>query len=75
MSDLTASLRDRTSVLCAALVERADPGIARDKAAARRASHNALDAIDALLSDLYVVRGRLAREIHQSEDAAASRVA
>jgi hypothetical protein len=75
MSDLTASLRDRTGILCAALVQWADPGISRDKAAARRASHNAIDAIDALLRDLYVLRGRLAREIHQSDDAAASRVA
>jgi len=75
MSDLTASLRDHTGILCAALMQWADLGTSRDKAAARRAGHNAIDAIDALLRDLYVLRGRLAREIHQTDDAARSPVA
>jgi hypothetical protein len=52
MSDLTASLRDRTGILCEAPAHWADPGTCRDQAAARRAGHNALDAIDALLRDL-----------------------
>jgi len=75
MSDLTASLRDRTGMLCAALMQWADLGTSRDEAAARRAGHNAIDAIDALLRDLYVLRGRLAREIHQAGGAARSPVA
>jgi hypothetical protein len=74
MSDPTASLRDRTGILGAALVQWADRGTARDKAAARRAGSTAVDAIDALLRDLYTLRGRLVREIRQA-DATRSRVA
>jgi hypothetical protein len=75
MSDLTASLRDRTSVLGVALAQWADRGTARDKAAARRAGSTAVDAIDALLRDLFVLRGRLVREIRQADDVARPRVA
>jgi hypothetical protein len=75
MSDPTVSLRDRTSVLCAALVQWADQDTSRDKVAARRAGQTAIDAIDSLLRDLYVLRGRLARETHQADDADRSRVA
>jgi hypothetical protein len=69
MSDPTASLRDRTSVLGVALMHWADRDTARDKAAARRAGSTAVDAIDALLRDLFVLRGRLVREIRQADDA------
>lgn len=75
MSDPTASLRDRTSVLGVALTQWADRGTAGDKAAARRAGSTAVDAIDALLRDLFVLRGRLVREIRQADDAARPRVA
>ncbi len=75
MSDPMTSLRDRTSVLGVALVQWADRGTARDKAAARRAGSTAVDAIDGLLRDLYALRGRLAREIRQADDAAGRRVA
>jgi hypothetical protein len=75
MSDPAASLRDRTSALGVALTQWADRGTARDKAAARRAGSTAVDAIDALLRDLFVLRGRLVREIRQADDAARPRVA
>ncbi len=75
MSDPTASLRDRTSVLGVALTQWADRGTAQDKAAARRAGSTAVDAIDALLRDLFALRGRLVREIRQADDAARPRVA
>jgi hypothetical protein len=75
MSDPMTSLRERTSVLGVALVQWADRGTARDKAAARRAGSTAVDAIDGLLRDLYALRGRLAREIRQADDAAHRRVA
>jgi hypothetical protein len=75
MNDPTASLRDRTSVLGVALVQWADRSTARDKAAARRAGRTAVDAIDALLRDLFVLRGRLVQEIRQADDAARPRVA
>jgi hypothetical protein len=75
MSDPTASLRDRTSVLGVALMQWADRGTAGDQAAARRAGSTAVDAIDALLRDLFVLRGRLVREIRQADDGARPRVA
>jgi hypothetical protein len=75
MSDPTASLRDRTSVLGVALTQWADRGTAGDKAAATRAGSIAVDAIDALLRDLFVLRGRLVREIRQTDGAARPRVA
>jgi hypothetical protein len=75
MSDPTASLRDRTSVLGAALIHWADRGTAGDRAAARRAGSTAVDAIDALLRELFVLRGRLVREICQADDAARRQVA
>lgn len=75
MSDPMTSLRERTSVLGVALVQWADRGTARDKAAARRAGTTAVDTIDGLLRDLYALRGRLSREIRQADDAARGRVA
>jgi hypothetical protein len=75
MSDPMASLRDRTGILDVALVQWANRGTARDKAAARRAGSTAVDAIDALLRDLFLLRGRLVREIRQADDAARCRVA
>jgi len=41
---------------------------ARDKAAARKAGSTAVDAIDSMLRQLYMVRGRLTREIRQADD-------
>jgi hypothetical protein len=75
MSDPTASLRDRTSVLGVALMQWADRDTAEDKAAARRAGSTAVDTIDALLRDLFLLRGRLVREIRQADGAARYRVA
>lgn len=74
MSDTMTSLRDRTSVLGAALAQWADRDTAQDKAAAKRAGSTAVDAIDALLRDLYLLRGSLVQEIRQAA-AAPSRVA
>jgi hypothetical protein len=75
MIDPMTSLRDRTSVLGAALAQWADEATAQDKAAARRAGSAVVDAIDALLRDLYVLRGQLIRQIREATDAARSRVA
>ncbi len=75
MSDLAADVRDRTDILCTALTQWADPGSCRDEAAARRAGHNAIDAIDALLRDLYLLRGRIARQNHPPDDTARNRLA
>jgi hypothetical protein len=75
MSDPTTSLRDRTGVLCAALAQWADRDTAQDTAAARRAGSAAVDAIDALLRDLFLLRGRLVQEVRQATDPARGRVA
>ena len=40
---------------------------------ARRCASDAVDAIDGMLRDLYLVRGRLTAEIRDSDDATASR--
>jgi len=75
MSDPTASLRDRTGILDLALVQWANRDTEPDKAAARRAGSTAVDTIDALLRDLFLLRGRLVREIRQADGAARCRVA
>ena len=67
MSDPMTSLRDRTGVLGAALEQWADRASAVDKAAARHAASTVVDAIDALLRDLYLLRGRLIQEIRQAD--------
>jgi hypothetical protein len=75
MSDTMANLRDRTGILGVALVQWADRSTAPDKAPARRAGAAAVEAIDAMLRDLFVLRGRLVQEIRQADDAARRRVA
>ena len=75
MSDLTTSLRDRIDVLCSALAQWAERDTAQDAAAARRAGTTALDAVDALVRDLYLLRGRLVQEARQADGAAGRRVA
>ena len=75
MSDPMASLRDRTGVLAVALAQWADGDEVQDTAAARRAASAAVDAIDALLRDLYLLRGRLVQEIRQADGTPHPRVA
>jgi hypothetical protein len=75
MSDPVASLRDRTGNLSTALEQWAGQATAPDKASAQRAASTAVDAIDALLRDLYLLRGRLVQEIRQSDNAARWRIA
>ena len=75
MSDPMTSLRDRTGILGVALEQWADRASAVDKAAARHAAGTVVDAIDALLRDLYLLRGRLIQEIRQADGADRRRVA
>ena len=63
MSDPVASLRERADVLTAALEQWAAQAAAPDQAAARQTASTAVDAIDALLRDLFLLRGRLVQEI------------
>ena len=75
MSDAIANLRDSTGVLGVALAQWADRGTAKDKAAAGRAGATAVDEIDAMLRNLFMLRGRLVQEIRQADNAARRRVA
>lgn len=81
MSDPVASLRERVGVLTAALDQWAGqataPGQAAppDQAAARQAASATVDAIDALLRDLFLLRGHLVQEIRHGGGAASPQVA
>ena len=75
MSDPVASLHERVGVVTAALEKWTGQAAAPDQAAARQAASTALDAIDALLRDLFLLRGRLVQEIRRSGGAASSQVA
>ena len=75
MSDLVASLRDRSGILGAALEQWEERDTAAGGAAAQRAASTVVDAIDALLRDLYLLRGRLVQEIRQPDGPSRRRVA
>ena len=80
MSEPEASLRERTDVLIAALEQWAGQATAPDQAAldqvaAGQLASIALDAIDALLRDLFLLRGRLVQEIRRAGGTARPQVA
>jgi hypothetical protein len=66
MNDPAASLRERAGVLTTALEQWAGQATTPDQAAARRAARTAVDAIDALLRELFLLRGHLVQEIRHS---------
>ena len=74
MSDPVASLRERVDVVAAAL-EQWTGQAAPDQAAARQAASTAVDAIDALLRDLFLLRGHLVQEVRHGGGAARPQVA
>ena len=75
MNDPVASLRERAGVLTTALEQWTGQAAAPDQAAARRAASAAVDAIDALLRDLFLLRGHLVQEIRHSGGAGRPQVA
>ena len=75
MSDPITSLRNQTDVLRRALEQWANRATAVDKATAKQAARTAVDAIDALLRDLYLLRGRLVQEMRHVDGADRGRVA
>jgi len=75
MSDPVASLHERVGVVTAALEQWTGQTAAPDQAAARQAANTAVDAIDALLRDLYLLRGHLVQEIRHGGGAARPQVA
>jgi hypothetical protein len=75
MSDPVASLHERVGVVAAALEQWTGQAAAPDQAAARRAASTAVDAIDALLRDLFLLRGHLVQEIRHGGGATRPQVA
>ncbi len=67
--DPMTGLNDQLGVLGVNLAYWDDRDRARDQAAARKAGSTAVDAIDSMLRDLYLLRGRLTREIRKDDDA------
>ena len=68
---LLSALRSRVEDLATSLAvwdNRREPD-----AHARRCASDAVDAIDAMLRQLYLMRGQLTREIRDSDDASAAR--
>jgi hypothetical protein len=67
--DPMTGLHDQLGVLGVALAQWDEREAAANKAAARHAGAEAVNAIDAILRQLYLLRGRLVREIRQDDDA------
>lgn len=67
-------LADLTWVLDGALAEWAGRDDSRPQPEVRQAANVAVDAIDAMLRELYTARGQLVAEVRQSDAAAAARV-
>lgn len=72
--DVYAKLEDPMGVLSVALVQWEDRDDTKAQPEVRRAANTAMDAIDAMLRDLYAMRARLVGEIHEADDATAARV-
>lgn len=75
MSDPVASLHERVGVVTAALEHWTGQAAPPDQAAARQAASTAVDAIDALLRELFLLRGHLVQEIRRGGGAAGPQVA
>jgi len=75
MSDPITILRDQTDILRRALEQWANRATAVDEATAKQAASTAVDAIDALLRDLYLLRWRLVQEMRHVDGADRGRVA
>ena len=75
MNDPVASLRERAGVLTTALEQWTGQATAPDQATARQAASTAVDAIDALLRELFLLRGHLVQEIRHSGGAGRPQVA
>jgi hypothetical protein len=67
-------INERAGALGAALAVWATRDDSRPQAEIRQAANTAMDAIDAMLTDLYRARAALAGEMRASDDATAARV-
>jgi hypothetical protein len=69
-----SALRDNAGDLAAALILWASRDDSRAQSEVRRAANDAMDAADAMISELYSLRQRIMRETRISDDIAAARV-
>jgi hypothetical protein len=72
--DVYAKLEDPVGVLSVALGQWEDRDDSKPQPEVRRAANVAMDAIDGILRDLYVMRARPVGEIRAADDDAAARV-
>ena len=72
--DVYAKLEDPMGVLSVALGQWEDRDDSKAQPEMRRAANTAMDAIDAMVADLYQMRSRLVSEIRASDDANGARV-
>jgi hypothetical protein len=72
-TDPMTALQDQLGILGTALAQWDQRETAAGEAAVRRAASTAVNAIDAMLRDLYLIRGRLVSEIRAADDATAAR--
>ena len=72
--DVYAKLEDLMGVLSIALGQWERRDETRPQPEVRRAANKAVDAIDAMLGELYALRSRLLDEMRDSDDATAARV-
>ena len=71
--DVYAKLEDLMGVLSIALGQWERRDETRPQPEVRRAANKAVDAIDAMLGELYALRSRLLDEMRDSDDATAAR--
>ena len=71
--DVYARLTDPALALAVALDQWGTRDETRPQPEVRRAASAAVDAMDTMLRELYLMRGRLVSEIRASDDAAAAR--
>src|SRR6266567_8903796 len=69
-----ARLDDQVRVLAAALSAWQGSDDTRPQPEVRRAANTAMDAIDAMVAELYAMRSRLVTEMRASDDATGRRV-
>jgi hypothetical protein len=72
--DVHAKLEDPMGVLAIALARWDGRDDSTAQPEVRRAANMAIDAIDGMLRDLYVMRSRLVAEVRAADDATAARV-
>ena len=68
--DVHGKLEDPMGVMAVALAQWETRDDAKPQPEIRRAASTAVDAIDAMLRELYLMRGRLVSEIRVSDDIA-----